>query len=189
MLVLAKDRDNPWTPPDANLMAWAARGLVKRHLAPDASGWISGRGSWIVDGVAGLYEGFARKEDRSGDFDPERSWHLAAARALGPRLFPWARLVEMDRAAADAERKSDVDVEFGGAPQKASKIDVVAAQATAFALGVMRLDAKQGERYLATLLEETYRRDRMPDLDKAIGKKEQVVFDSAAAAVAGGGGK
>jgi hypothetical protein len=188
MLVIEKDRDNPWTPADANVLAWAARGLVKRHLAPDASGWLSGRGAWLVDGVAALYAGFGRRET-AWDLDPARSWHLAAARALKDRWIPWTRLVEMDRAAVDAEGRVDLEMEFGGAKQKAVKVDLVLAQATAFAAGVARSDPKKGWARLAALVEETYKRDRLPDLDKALGGKAKAVYaaaEEAADAATGG---
>ena len=190
MVVLATDRDNPWTGADANLLVWAARGLVKRHLAPDASGRLSGRGAWIVDGLAALYAGFHRGE-ATWDLDPSRSWHVAAARALKDRWIPWPRLVEMDRNAVELEPRVDVEIEVGGAKQKGVKVDLVLAQAAALAAGLARADEKHGGGWdrLAALVGETYKRDRLPDLDKALGGKAKHVFAAAleAADAAGGG--
>jgi hypothetical protein len=191
IVALERDRDNPWTGAESNLLAWGARALVKRHLAPDASGRLSGRGAWIVDGLAVLYEGFGRS-GTTWDLDPARTWHLAAARALEDRWIPWPRLVEMDRAAAEAEGKVDVEVEFGGAKRKGTKVDLVLAQAAALAAGIGRSPSKPGGGWarLAALVEETYKRDRLPDLDKALGGKAKAAFAAAveAADAASGGG-
>jgi hypothetical protein len=170
LLVLAKHPVDPWIGDDANWVGFAAKALARRHLGPP-TGWISGRGTWILDGVAGAYEGFVAKGTTGGEVDPARCWRLAAARALldAGALPPWETLLDLDRRQADDFPRARASFRFAGAARAVEKVDVVAAAATALVVGVLTADGGKGGKRLAALLEETMKRDRMPDLDKTLG--------------------
>lgn len=180
LLALVPPRDNPWVERDATILGQGVRPLVRRHIGAGASSWISGRGSWFLDGMTGAFEGFVPKGTDGGEVDPARCWRLAAAKELHDRaaLAPWKELFEMDRAKADAFPKRDVAFEQGGAKRDAKKVDVPAAQATALVFAIWQLDGGKGAKKLASVLEELYKRDRLPDLDKALGLGAGKVVDA-----------
>jgi hypothetical protein len=181
LFVLARDRDNPWTGADANLLGNAVPVLVRRHVA--AGGGTTGRGAWLLDGLSGAYEGFVppRLGEEGGEIVPARCWRLAAARELreGAALLPWPELLETDRAAADAVPRRTLRLKFLGEEREAKEVRVVACQATAFAVGLLLADSGKGAERLAKLLEDLLKRDRMPDLQKSTGWNDAKVFAEA----------
>ncbi len=170
LLVLTKSRTETWASSESLLFGHAAPVVVRRHLAP-LGGWLSGRGTWILDGMQGAYEGFVANGVAGGDVDPARCWRLAAAKAMheARTLIPWEQLLDMDRKQARDSPRVHLKFRFGGAEREVERLDVVAAEAAALVLGIWRADGGKGAKKLAALLQETMKRDRMPDLDKTLG--------------------
>ena len=168
-LALEKDRDNPWVGADVNFLHVSAASLLRHHLG--GAGRLSGRGSWILEGLAGAFEGFVTKGRDSGDIEPGRCPRLAAARALrdAKRLLPWDQLFETDRAGEDLVPRADAKVKYRGAEQEGHAFDVVVCQATAFAMGLLRANDGKDTRKVGQLVIEALKRDRLPDVDKAMG--------------------
>jgi hypothetical protein len=179
LLALQKQPVDTWIPDDANWLGLAAKVVARNHLGPP-SGTLTGRGTWILDGVRGAYEGFVPKGTTGGEIDLARCWRLPAARALRDTGYfvPWDRLLEFDRTHADEHGRTRVKFRFDGKVREVSGVDVVAAQATALVLAILRSDAK-GPKRLSDLLKETMKRDRMPDLDKALGWPKGKAFEEA----------
>ena len=172
LLVLTPTVDNPWVGTQAQVLGQAARVLVRRHLGTGASGGISGRGTWVLEGIVGAYEGFVPSGADAGDVDPARCWRLCAAKALHAdgAWMPWAQAFELDRDAADRVPKVDLaKLKVGGTEHDAKQVAPLSAQATALVVGLWKAEAAKGPKRLATLLEEIYKRDRLPDLDKTLG--------------------
>ena len=187
LLMLVPPRDNAWIDRDATILGQGVRALVRRHLGAGASSWLSGRGSWFLDGFTGAFEGFVPKGTDGGDVDPAKCWRLAAMKELYDRaaFVPWKELFEMDRAKADAYAKRDVAFDFGGAKRDAKKVDVPAAQATALVLAIWQMDGGKGVKKLGAILDELYKRDRLPDLDKALGLAAGKLVDATQHLVSG----
>lgn len=172
LLVLTPPTDNPWIGTQAQMLGQAARVLVRRHLGAGASGGVSGRGTWILDGIIGAYEGFVPAGADAGDVDPSKCWRLCAAKALhaGGGWMPWAQAFELDRDGADRVPKVDLPkLKVAGAEHDAKQVAPLAAQATALVVGLWKTEPAKGPKRLAALLEEVYKRDRLPDLDKTVG--------------------
>ncbi len=180
LLMLVPPRENAWVERDATILGQGVRPLVRRHIGAGASSWLSGRGSWFLDGFTGVFEGFVAKGVDGGEIDSAKCWRLAAMKELFDRaaFVPWKELFEMDRAKADAYAKRDVSFDFGGAKRDAKKVDVPAAQATALVLAIWRMDGGKGVKKLGTVMDELYKRDRLPDLDKALGLGAGKVVDA-----------
>jgi hypothetical protein len=169
VLASAEDREAPWLEPGVVLARVVAPFVAQRHLAPDASGGVQGRGAWFLDGFAGLVEGL-----KAGDYgarpDEPAVWRLAVARALHAEghLLPWDAFFELDeRAARDLPRRV-VKVEVGGESREIARADVAAAQATAVAWAVWRADESKGPDWLRDLLVKLHVRDRLPDLEDTL---------------------
>src|SRR5262249_21683985 len=81
----------------------------------------------------------------------------------------WDKFVELDRAGEDQVPRADVKVRFRGAERDGRGLDAVVAQATAFAVGLLTADDGKATRKVGLLLKETLQRDRLPDVDKAMG--------------------
>lgn len=171
LLLLAPIRDNAWTGRDAAILGQAARPMVRRHLGVGASSWIRGRGSWFLDGFVGAFEGFVAKGPDTGDVDPERCWRLAAMREIHERaaFVPWDELFSMDAAKAADVAKRDVSFSFGGEKRDGKQLSVPTAQATALVLAIWQMDGGKGAKKLAVLCEDIYKRNGLPDIDKALG--------------------
>ena len=154
------------------MLGQASRVLVRRHIGAGAAGWLAGRGTWILEGVVGAYEGFVPAGAGGGDVDPAKCFRLYAAKALQAEggWMPWAQAFELDRDAADRVPKVDLaKLKVAGIEHDAKQVAPLSAQATALVLGLWKVDPVKGPKRLATLLEETYKRDRLPDLDKTMG--------------------
>jgi hypothetical protein len=179
LLALVKHPVDAWIGDDANWLGYAAPVVARAHLGPP-SGTLSGRGTWILDGIRGAYEGFVPKGTTGGEIDIARCWRLPAARAIRDMGYavPWEKLMEFDRTHADEHSRTRVKIRFGGAMREVTGVDIVAAQATALVLAILRSDSK-GPKRLADLLKETMKRDRMPDLDKVLGWPKGKAFDEA----------
>jgi hypothetical protein len=80
--------------------------------------------------------------------------------------------VELDREKAKAWAKRDAKVLFRGGSYDAKDLDVPAAMATAFAVGVAKSDSGKGAKKLGAILKDLMLRDSLPDLDKALGGKK-----------------
>ncbi|MCC7140201.1 MAG: hypothetical protein IT460_17400 [Planctomycetes bacterium] len=172
-LVLWGHRDNPWLRPETSLLGLAAATLARKHLATSGWGWLPGPGGWVLlDGLGGVYEGFVPTGPLAGDVDPAKAWKLAVARAEKDRggLAKWDDVVALDTQRLRDEPRADLKLTFDGKPQDAKRTLLPAAQATALVWGIWRHDAK-GCKKLADLLEEAFKRDRLPDLDKGLGAR------------------
>jgi hypothetical protein len=170
-----RHRTNPWIGEDATVLAEAAKVIAKRHFGQNASAGVSGRGAWLLQGLGGALEGlFLDRKAKRVELDPSRSWRLAAAKALRAEkaLLPWEEFLELDgKKAKDLPRKS-VKVAFRGASFDAKDVDVAAAQATAFVVGLMKADKGKGAKKVGDLLRDLYKRDSLPDLEKTLGWKK-----------------
>jgi len=172
LFVSTPPADQPWLPTQARLLGQASRVLVRRHIGAGAGGWLAGRGTWILEGVVGAYEGFVPAGADGGDVDPAKCWRLHAAKALHAedRWIPWVEALELDRDAADRVPKADLKGrKIAGVEREVWEVSPLFAQATALVLGLWKGDPVKGPKRLAVLLGETYKRDRLPDLDKAMG--------------------
>src|SRR5207247_58107 len=67
------------------------------------------------------------------------------------------------------EPRMDLKVTFDGAARDAKNVRVARAQATALVFALLRREGPKGAKKLADLIEDAFRRDRVPDLDKALG--------------------
>jgi hypothetical protein len=175
LLVCSRDRHNGFAGEHAALLHAGARVIARQHFAQKSGGWVQGRGSWLVEGLGGALEGYARDpKTGSGEIDPSRCWRLAAAKALQGEgvLLSWDRFLEVDAEAAKAWPRRTVKLAFHGTTYEAKEVDVAAAQATAFVVGVMKADKGKGARKLGDLLRELMKRDSLPDLDKTLGWKK-----------------
>ncbi len=84
--------------------------------------------------------------------------------------MPWAQAFELDRDAADRVAKVDLQkLQVAGTERDAKQVPPLSAQATALVVGLWKVDPAKGAKRLAALLEEVYKRDRLPDLDKTLG--------------------
>lgn len=171
LFVVAPLRDNPWTSRDATICGEAVRPMIRRHLGAGTGSWLHGRGSWILDGFVGAFEGFVSKAPGEGEIDPARCWRLAAVRELFDRaaFISWADLFEMDRKQADDVATRELEFTWGGEARKAKSVAVPSLQATALVMAIWQPDTGKGVKRLAALIEELYKRNRLPDLDKALG--------------------
>jgi hypothetical protein len=175
LLVCARDRHNGFAGEHAVLLSASARVLARQHFSPKGAGWVNGRGAWLLDGLGGALEGFARDEATgAAEIDPARCWRLAAGKALQAEgvLLSWEKFLEVDAQKAKEWPRRTLKVAFHGTTYEAREVDVAATQATAFVVGVMKADKGKGARKLGDLLRELMKRDSLPDLDKALGWKK-----------------
>ena len=181
LLVCWRHRDNGWIGDDDLMLGHAAKVMARRHLAGGAGGQVWGRGAWLLEGLRGAFEGFGPGEDGEGEIDPGACWRLAAAKALREqdKLIPWGEFFELDRKKAQAIPRANLTIEFAGKAREAKNVDVAAAQATAFVVGVMKADKGKGLKKLAKLLGDLYKRDSLPDVDKGLGWKKGRAIEEA----------
>jgi hypothetical protein len=175
LLVLWRDRHNGWIGEDAVLLHAAAKVVARQHFGQKAGGWVQGRGAWLLDGLGGAMEGFARDaKTGASEIDPSRCWRLGAAKALRLQgvLLTWDKFVELDAQKIKDWPRRDLSVAFRGATYEAKEVDVGAAQATAFAVGLIKADKGKGARRLGDLLRDLMKRDSLPDIDKVVGGKK-----------------
>jgi hypothetical protein len=192
ILALWRHRTNAWIGEDGVLLGAAGPVLAQRHLGPGTSSRVIGRGSWVLDGVAGACQGFVRGGKGAKDaIDPGRCWLLAAARVLRDEkaLVPWDELLEMDRAKVDAMPKRAVKVAFAGGNHEAKDVVVAHAQATALVVGIWKAEGGKGGKRLARLLHDLFLRDSFSDLDKTLGWKKGRAFEEAEKAMDAAHGK
>jgi hypothetical protein len=170
-----RHRVNAWIGEDSNVLAEAAKVIARRHFGQNAGGTAQGRGAWLLDGLGGALEGVVfDAKSKSADVEPARCWRLAAAKALRAdgALLPWDEFTNLDAEKAKATPKRTAKAAFRGGSFEARDVDVVAAQATAFVVGVMKADKGKGAKKVGDLLRELFKRDALPDLDKALGWKK-----------------
>lgn len=175
LLACARDRHNGFAGPHAALLMGAAPVIARLHLGGKGAGWVQGRGAWLLDGLGGALEGYARAEGgEPGSIDARRCWRLAAAHVLRQEgvLLSWERFLEVDALKAREWPRRAVKLAFQGAAVEAQEVDVAAAQATAVVLGLLQADGGKGGRKLGDLLRDLLKRDSLPDLDKVLGWKK-----------------
>jgi hypothetical protein len=186
IFALWRHRENGWIGEDAVLLGQAARRMARRHLGADTGG-VQGRGAWLLDGLAGAFEGFRLPEgsERKGTIDPSRCWRLAVAKALRDEkaLLPWEEFLELDAAKAKALPRKTVKVTFRGGTFEAKDADVAAAQATAVAVGILKADKGKGARKLAALLADLMKRDSLGHPEKDLGWKAGRLVEEASRAI------
>jgi hypothetical protein len=167
-------------------MAWL-------HMGAGQGYGVQGRGAWILDGLAGAFEGFlpAKEWKKSGEIDPGACWRLAVAKGLheAGKLLPWDQFLDLDRAKAEEVPRETLEVAFGGANREAKNVDVVAAQATALVVAILKAEKGGGPKKLAELLTETLKRDSLPDLEKALGWKRARLVEETERAMAAAHGR
>ena len=169
-----RHRENAWIGEDATLLYEAARVIARRHFAPTARG-TDGRGAWLIDGLGGALEGFVvDPKTRATEIDPAHCWRLAAAKALrsAGKTIPWDELLDLDGTKAKERPRATVKVTFRGGTFDAKDVNVVHAQATAFAVGLLKAEKGKGAKKLGELVRELLKRDSLPDLDKTLGWKK-----------------
>jgi hypothetical protein len=175
-LIGSQERGNDWVAGETLIKGRVGYILARKAMVKGAGGGIRGRGTWLLDGIQGAYEGLQRSEDARGGFelDPSRCWRLAVARALRDTggLLPWPSFLELDQQAARDVPRATVMVKIGGVEREAKDIDVVAAQATALVVGIMKSDPKKGPKAVAKLVQELIKRDSLPDIPKTLRWKK-----------------
>ncbi|MDA1195456.1 MAG: hypothetical protein O2894_09765 [Planctomycetota bacterium] len=175
VMVCWRHRHNGWLGDDDLMLGHAAKIMARNHFAPGAGGSVQGRGYWLLEGLRGAFEGFRVNEDGKGEIDPASCWRLALARALrdSEKLLPWEEFFDLDQEKGEAiPRVGELKVRFGGADRDAKAVDVVAAQATALVVGLMKADQGKALKKFGALLGDLYKRDSLPDVDKALGLKK-----------------
>lgn len=175
VLACWRDRWNAWIGEDAVVAGAVAPFVARRWFGQNAGGGVSGRGAWLFDGLAGALEGMVvDPKTGAAELDPARCWRLAAAKSLREAgvLLSWDKFLEVDREKAKAWPRRTVDVAFRGGSFVARDVDVAAAQATAFAVGLLKADKGKGARKLGDILRDLLKRDSLPDLDKLLGWKK-----------------
>lgn len=174
LLASWRDRFNGWIGEDATVLAEAAKVIARRYFGQGAGGSVTGRGSWLLDGLGGALEGVTGDpKSKGGEIDPARCWRLAAAKALRADgiLLSWDKFLDVDSLKAKDWPRRTVKIAFRGGSYEAKEVDVAAAQATAFVVGLMKADKGKGAKKLGTLLKDLLKRDSLPDLDKTLGWK------------------
>ena len=174
LLVCWRHRHNPWLGDDDLMLGHAAGVMARMHLSAGQGSPPRGRGYWLLEGLRGAFEGFRVDADGKGEIDAAACWRLSAARALRDRdeLIPWDEFMDVDGSAARARARPMLKVQFGGTEREAKEVDTVAAQATALVVGIMKAEGGKSLRKLAKLIGDVYKRDSLPDIDKALGFKK-----------------
>src|SRR5439155_13663437 len=91
-------------------------------------------------------------------------------------LRRWDDLLSIIAAKLTDEPRMDLKVTFDGAARDAKNVRVARAQATALVFALLRREGPKGAKKLADLIEDAFRRDRVPDLDKALGLRPGTAF-------------
>jgi hypothetical protein len=171
VLVTWRHRHNPWLGDDDLLLGHAAEAMARRHLGGSPVGLVQGRGAWLLDGLRGAFEGFHLDEDGKGQIDAQACWRLFVARKLREdgALLPWPEFMDIDREKARAMARPTLKVSFGGQAREAKEADRVAAQATALVVGILMADRGKHREKFGKLVGDLYKRDSLPDVDKALG--------------------
>ncbi len=171
LLVCWRHRDNGYLGDDDLVLGHASKVMARRHFAADAGGRVQGKGYWLLEGLRGAFEGFRLDEDGHGEIDPGSCWRLAVARALrdAKRLIPWDEFMALDQRKGEAFERPTLKISFGGSQREAKRVDIVAAQATALVVGVMKAKRGKALKRLGKLIGDLYKRDSLPDIDKALG--------------------
>ncbi len=174
LMVCWRHRENAYLGDDDLMLGHAAKVMARRHFAAGAGGEVQGKGYWLLEGLRGAFEGFRLNEDGMGEIDPGSCWRLSVARALrdAGQLMPWDQFMELNQKEGEALDRPTLKISFGGSPRDAKRVDVVAAQATAFVVGLMKANRGKGLKKLAKLIGDLYKRDSLPDVDKALGLKK-----------------
>ncbi len=175
LLVCWRHRHNGWLGDDDLMLGHAAKVMARNHFAPGAGGSVRGRGAWLLDGLRGAFEGFRLDQDGKGEIDAAACWRLAVARALRDenKLLDWQQFIELDdKKAREVPRVPLLKVHFGGAEREAKNVDVVAAQATALVVGLMKADGGKKLKKMGKLIADLFKRDSLPDIEKTLGLKK-----------------
>lgn len=188
LLVCWRHRFNGWVGDDDLLLGHASKVMARRLFAGGALGAVTGRGAWLLEGLRGAYEGFSLDDKGKGQIDPAHCWRLAVARSLRDekKLIPWDEFFAMDAAKAAAQARVDLKIGFGGKARDGKQLDVVAAQATAVVVGILRADKGKAGRKLGKAVGTLIKSGSLADIDKALGWKPgktqamaEVAMDSA----------
>ena len=174
VMVCWRHRHNGWLGDDDLMLGHASKVMARNHFAPGSGGRVQGRGYWILEGLRGAFEGFRLDQDGDGEIDANSCWRLAVAKALRDqdKLMPWDEFMELDLKKGEAlPRIPELEVRFGGAKRTAKNVDVVAAQATAMVVGLMKADSGKKLKKFGKLLGDMFKRDSLPDVEKTLGLK------------------
>ena len=192
-LIASQARGNEWVAGETLIKGRVGYILARKALVKGAGGGIRGRGTWLLKGIQGAFEGLHGNEDARGGFelDPARCWRLAVARGLRDTggLLPWSEFLEMDQQAASEVARATVKIKLGGVEREAKDVDVVAAQATALVVGIMKADPKKGPKWVTKLMQELVKRDRLPDIEKTLRWKKGRLKEEADKAMEAAHGK
>ena len=163
-----------WIKGEALALGAAARAIARTHLAPKSRGSVRGKGAWLFDGLAGAFEALDWSDPGFTEINPRACWRLAAARALRDKqkLLDWDEFLALDAAKAEAVDRVSLTIKLKGRSREAKNTDVIAAQATAFVVGLMTADKKRGPKRVGKLIQDLIKRDSLPNVDKAMGWKK-----------------
>ncbi len=173
LMVCWRHRHNGYLGDDDLMLGHAAKVMARRHLAGGAGGEVQGKGYWLLEGLRGAFEGFRLSADGVGEIDPGACWRLAVARALRDKdqLIPWDEFMELTQKQGEARDRPTIKISFGGSEREAKQVDVVAAQATAIVVGILKADGGKKLKKFGKLVGDLYKRDSLPDIDKTLGLK------------------
>lgn len=176
------DSDNTFIGELQNLKGMAARALAKSRYSKGAGGRVTGRGEWLLQGMRGVGESLRYTDAEKGTMElaPEINWRLSVARAArdSEQLIAWPIFMELsEKKRLKQERLESLDIHVNGTKYTATSVDLVTAQATAFALAVVLSDKKKGPKGYAKLLEELYKRDSLADPWTVIRWKAKKVIE------------
>ncbi|MDJ0523051.1 MAG: hypothetical protein QNJ90_13355 [Planctomycetota bacterium] len=174
LMVCWRHRDNPYLGDDDLMLGHAAKVMARRHLAGGAGGSVQGKGYWLLEGLRGAFEGFRLDQDGNGEIDPGSCWRLAVARVLRDQglLIPWDEFMELSELQGKKLDRPTIKIKFGGTERDAKNVDIVAAQATALVVGILKTDGGKKRKRFAKLVGDLLKRDSLPDIDKTLGLKK-----------------
>lgn len=174
LMVCWRHRDNPYLGDDDLMLGHAAKVMARRHLAAGAAGSVQGKGYWLLEGLRGAFEGFRLDEDGNGEIDPGSCWRLAVARTLRDQgmLMPWKEFMELSWLEGKKLDRPTIKIAFGGSEREAKNVDVVAAQATALVVGILKADSGKVRKKFGKLVGDLFKRDSLPNVDKTLGLKK-----------------
>ena len=170
VLVARHNEPTPWVAPRRHVAGAVARALLQRRFSAGQGGRMRGRGAWLLDGLAGAFEGFFINADGQPEIDTKRIWRLAAARVLRDqdRLLAWDDLFALDAKGARDLPRGGVELMWAGSKRAVTEADLVNIQATALAVGLLKAGDKKHLGRVAKLIEDLIKRDRLPDIDKSL---------------------
>jgi hypothetical protein len=174
LMVCWRHRDNAYLGDDDLMLGHAAKVMARRHLGGGGGYGLTGKGYWLLEGLRGAFEGFRLDQDGKGEIDPGSCWRLAVARALRDQgmLMPWEEFMELAWAEGKKLDRPTIKITFGGSEREAKNVDIVAAQATALVVGLLKADGGKGVKRFGKLVGDLFKRNSLPDIDKSLGLKK-----------------